>query len=47
MRPAPRPLFRVALHVAGPVEPESGWLMDFADLKERFKPLYDRSTTTT
>ena len=34
--------FRVALHVAGPVEPESGWLMDFADLKERFQPLYDR-----
>jgi 6-pyruvoyltetrahydropterin/6-carboxytetrahydropterin synthase len=34
--------FRVALHVAGPVEPESGWLMDFAELKERFAPLYDR-----
>ncbi len=31
--------FRVALHVAGPVEPESGWLMDFAGLKERFEPL--------
>jgi 6-pyruvoyl tetrahydropterin synthase/QueD family protein len=34
--------FRVALHVAGPVEPESGWLMDFAELKERFAPLHDR-----
>jgi 6-pyruvoyltetrahydropterin/6-carboxytetrahydropterin synthase len=34
--------FRVALHVAGPVEPESGWLMDFAELKDRFEPLYDR-----
>jgi 6-pyruvoyl tetrahydropterin synthase/QueD family protein len=32
--------FRVALHVAGPVEPESGWLMDFAELKGRFEPLY-------
>jgi 6-pyruvoyltetrahydropterin/6-carboxytetrahydropterin synthase len=32
--------FRVALHVAGPVEPESGWLMDFAELKDRFEPLY-------
>ncbi len=34
--------FRVALHITGPVEPESGWLMDFAELKERFAPLYDR-----
>jgi 6-pyruvoyltetrahydropterin/6-carboxytetrahydropterin synthase len=34
--------FRVALHVAGRVEPESGWLMDFAELKERFEPLYGR-----
>lgn len=34
--------FRVALHIAGPVEQESGWLMDFADLKERFEPLYCR-----
>jgi 6-pyruvoyltetrahydropterin/6-carboxytetrahydropterin synthase len=34
--------FRVALHVAGPVGPDSGWLMDFAELKERFKPFYDR-----
>lgn len=33
--------FRVALHVEGPVEPESGWLMDFAELKEHFAPLYD------
>jgi 6-pyruvoyltetrahydropterin/6-carboxytetrahydropterin synthase len=34
--------FRVALHIAGPVEPESGWLMDFADVKECFAPLYER-----
>lgn len=34
--------FQVALHAAGPVGPESGWLMDFAELKELFKPLYDR-----
>jgi 6-pyruvoyltetrahydropterin/6-carboxytetrahydropterin synthase len=34
--------FRVVLHVGGPVEPESGWLMDFAEVKERFAPLYDR-----
>jgi 6-pyruvoyltetrahydropterin/6-carboxytetrahydropterin synthase len=34
--------FRVELHVVGPIEPESGWLMDFAELKERFEPLYRR-----
>ena len=34
--------FRVAPHVAGPVEPESGWLMDFAELKERFESLHGR-----
>jgi 6-pyruvoyltetrahydropterin/6-carboxytetrahydropterin synthase len=33
--------FRVAIHVAGPVEPESGWLMDFAELKSCFEPLYN------
>src|SRR5207248_747939 len=34
--------FQVALHVAGPVAPQSGWLMDFAELKELFQPFYDR-----
>jgi 6-pyruvoyl tetrahydropterin synthase/QueD family protein len=34
--------FRVALHIAGPVEPESGWLMDFAEVKEHFAPHYAR-----
>src|SRR5204862_7155507 len=34
--------FGVELHVAGPVHEESGWLMDFADLKELFQPLYGR-----
>lgn len=32
--------FRVDLHVAGPVGPETGWLMDFADLKAAFEPLH-------
>jgi 6-pyruvoyltetrahydropterin/6-carboxytetrahydropterin synthase len=31
--------FRVALHVAGAVEPESGWLIDYAEIKQRFGPL--------
>jgi 6-pyruvoyl tetrahydropterin synthase/QueD family protein len=34
--------FRVELHLSGTVEPESGWLMDFAELKERFEPLHRR-----
>lgn len=32
--------FRVSLHVAGAVEPESGWLMDYAEIKQRFRPLH-------
>src|SRR3954447_18449427 len=31
--------FRVAIHVEGPVEPASGWLMDFGDIKEGFESL--------
>src|SRR5213082_3175666 len=34
--------FRIEIHVQGTVETESGWVMDFADLKEVFQPLYDR-----
>ena len=32
--------FRVEIHVRGPVHPEAGWVMDFADIKESFQPLY-------
>ncbi len=34
--------FRVELHVRGPVDLETGWVMDFADLKRAFQPLYDQ-----
>ncbi|MGF6492523.1 6-pyruvoyltetrahydropterin/6-carboxytetrahydropterin synthase [Luteibacter sp. 621] len=34
--------FRVELHVEGPLDPVFGWVMDFSDLKARFKPLYER-----
>ena len=34
-------------HVAGPVEPESGWLMDFADMKEPSSRSTTVSTTAT
>ncbi|GAA0957292.1 6-carboxytetrahydropterin synthase QueD [Streptomyces rhizosphaericus] len=31
--------YKVIVHVEAPVDPESGWVMDFGDLKEAFKPL--------
>lgn len=34
--------FRVAVWVAGPVDPEQGWVMDFADLKAAFAPLHEQ-----
>ena len=34
--------FRVELHVQGDVDPATGWVMDFADLKRAFQPLYDQ-----
>ena len=34
--------FRVELHVEGPVHAHTGWVMDFADIKSAFAPLYDQ-----
>jgi 6-pyruvoyltetrahydropterin/6-carboxytetrahydropterin synthase len=34
--------FRVELHLSGDVDPHSGWVMDFAEVKRLFKPTYDR-----
>jgi 6-pyruvoyltetrahydropterin/6-carboxytetrahydropterin synthase len=34
--------FRIEIHVSGPVGKDSGWVMDFADLKRAFQPLYDQ-----
>lgn len=31
--------FRVRVHVTGEVDPRTGWIMDFADLREAFEPL--------
>lgn len=31
--------FRVEVHVRGPVAAPSGWVMDFADVKDAFRPL--------
>ena len=34
--------FRIEVHVSGPVGESTGWVMDFADLKKIFQPIYDR-----
>lgn len=31
--------FRVRVTVSGPVAPETGWVMDFADIKAAWKPV--------
>jgi len=31
--------YRVQVHVSGPVGEQSGWIMDFAELREAFAPL--------
>jgi 6-pyruvoyltetrahydropterin/6-carboxytetrahydropterin synthase len=33
--------FRVEVHVSGPVHPESGWVLDFADIKRAFQPIHE------
>jgi 6-pyruvoyltetrahydropterin/6-carboxytetrahydropterin synthase len=34
--------FRVEVHVRGPLDPHLGWVMDFADIKAAFAPLFER-----
>lgn len=34
--------FRIEIHVAGPIDEDAGWVMDFADIKRAFKPIHDR-----
>jgi len=34
--------FRVEIHVSGAVDPHLGWVMDFADVKAAFDPLFQR-----
>ena len=31
--------YRVEVHVRGPVGPQTGWVMDFSDIKEVFEPV--------
>jgi 6-pyruvoyltetrahydropterin/6-carboxytetrahydropterin synthase len=34
--------YKVEVHVAGPLDPLLGWVMDFGDIKAAFKPLDER-----
>lgn len=34
--------FRIEVHVAGTPGADTGWVMDFADLKQAFQPLYEQ-----
>ncbi|WP_083792787.1 6-carboxytetrahydropterin synthase QueD [Kribbella flavida] len=34
--------FKVVVSVAGPVDPDLGWVMDFGDVKAAFTPLEDQ-----
>lgn len=34
--------FRIEIHISGPVDEQLGWVMDFADIKAAFEPLYQR-----
>ncbi|WP_109530789.1 6-carboxytetrahydropterin synthase QueD [Nocardia sp. NBC_01377] len=34
--------YKVAIHVRGEVEAESGWVMDFGEVKKAFAPLADQ-----
>ena len=33
--------FRIEIHVAGEPDPQLGWVMDFADIKQAFAPVFD------
>lgn len=34
--------FRIEIHVSGPIVEPQGWVMDFADVKAAFAPLFER-----
>jgi 6-pyruvoyltetrahydropterin/6-carboxytetrahydropterin synthase len=34
--------FRIELHLSGPVGERSGWIMDFADVRRAFQPIFDQ-----
>lgn len=34
--------FRVEIHVSGDVDPQMGWVQDFAEIKAAFGPLFEK-----
>lgn len=34
--------FYVRIHLRGGVDPDTGWVMDFADIKRHFQPVYEQ-----
>jgi len=34
--------FRIELHITGTVDAQTGWVMDFADVRTAFQPTFDR-----
>lgn len=34
--------FRIEIHLSGPLDPHTGWVMDFAEVKAAFRPIFER-----
>jgi 6-pyruvoyltetrahydropterin/6-carboxytetrahydropterin synthase len=34
--------FHISVHVRGPVDPQTGWVIDFADIKQAFEPIKEK-----
>ncbi len=34
--------FRIEIHVAGDLDPTLGWVMDYAEIKRRFLPIFEQ-----
>jgi len=34
--------FHVGIYVKGPLDPDLGWVVDFADIKALFRPVFDQ-----
>lgn len=34
--------FRIEVHISGPVDPQLGWVLDFAEIKEAFAPIEEK-----
>lgn len=34
--------FAIEIHISGAVDPQQGWVCDFADISQAFRPLYEQ-----